>query len=117
LVAHDSLDALRANRHAADFALLVRDPGGLTPSVCAGLGWGLRPSSETTAAHAFSDDQQVQQFTVYSKVPNGSQGAKLEQLIAKLVQSGIGLRGVRQTGKTLESVFATLTDDGEAHLP
>ncbi len=111
LVAHGTLHDLRAGRDAADVALLVRDPNHLTPAICADLGWRVRATAESVLESPEAGMQEIVQVVVYSEQMTGSMGTKLEQLIASLVQNGIGLRGVSQSSRALEAVFAELTSE------
>ncbi len=114
LVAHESLDVLRASRQGADVTLLVRDPDLLTPKICSNLGWNVRISSDQASLRQFSDVPDVQQFTVFPASSEETIDKRLEALVATLVQSGVGIRGVHRASATLEAVFAELTAEGGA---
>jgi ABC-2 type transport system ATP-binding protein len=114
LVAHGTLHDLLAGRHAVDVTLLVRDPDQLTPAICADLGWCLRPNAERVHENPGASVQEAVQFAVYPQQVTSSSGDKLEQLIATLVRNGVGVRGVSQSSRALEAVFAELTsEDGD----
>ena len=113
LVAHDSLDALRASRQGAEITLLVRDPDHKTPAICSDLGWRTSAESPATTSKRGRDESGVCQFVVYPATLDGPVGDRLEALIAKLVEHGVGLRGAYRSSGTLEAVFAELTDSNE----
>lgn len=114
LVAHDSLDALRASSQGAEITLLVRDPDQKTPSICADLGWRIRAESREATSKPVAGEPGVYRFIVYPVTLVGTVGDRLEELIVKLVEHGVGLRGAHRSSGTLEAVFAELTDSNEA---
>ncbi len=114
LVAHDTLDALRARRQYTDVILLVSDPNRRTPAICAELGWTVRKVSTGSDSPQESSESDSSQYSVSPKDATTATGAQLESLVATLVQNGVGLREVRRTQATLEEVFSALTDPEEA---
>ncbi len=117
LVAHGTLQDLRAGHRAADVALVVRDPDRLTPAICADLGWGLRPDAERAVESPSVDAGETLRFVVYPEQLTGSMGSRLEELVAVLVKSGVGVRGVNQSSRALETVFAELTSEVGTFAP
>jgi ABC-2 type transport system ATP-binding protein len=111
LVANGTLHELRAGRHIAEVALLVRDPNRLTPTICADVGWRLRPNTEGELESGDSTAEETVRFVVCPQKVTNSMGAELEQLIGALVKNGVGVRGVSQSRRALEAVFAELTSE------
>ena len=114
LVAHDTLNALRARRHYADVILVARDPERRTPAICTELGWSVRTDFTVSDSKQESIESNLSRYSVSPKDAATSTGAQLESLIATLVQNGVGLREVRRAQATLEEVFSALTDPGDA---
>ena len=117
LVAHDTLDALRARRHQSEVVLLVRDPERRTPSICAELGFTVSTAGPLAEAQRAPEDPDLHRYTVSPKDTTKAPGAQLEALTASLVREGVGLREVRHVQATLEQVFSVLTDPQEAASP
>ena len=117
LVAHGSLPNLRAGRHATDVALVVRDPDRLTPAICTELGWGLRLDAECAVESPSVEPRETLRFVVYPEHLTGSMGSKLEELVAVLVKRGVGVRGITQVSRALETVFAELTSETGTFAP
>ncbi len=114
LVVHDSLERLRALRQGLTVHLVARDPERKLASVCRELGWSLVEGGELEQNVNATGDADTCSFVIRSEPFTEAPGARLEAMIARLVQSGIGLREVRRAQASLEAVFAELTQASEA---
>jgi ABC-2 type transport system ATP-binding protein len=113
LVVHDSLEVLRARRQGLTVHLVARDPERQLTLVCRELGWSLVEDAEFEPNVSATEAADTRRFVICSEARTDSPGERLEALIARLVQRGIGVREVRRAQASLEAVFAELTQPSE----
>ena len=114
LVAHDRIDKLREKARSANITVCARDPSLQMAPICSALGWQIRSQTDLSASDSVNNDT-LRKYEISADPPHESDGLRLEALLARLVQAGVGLREVRQTQASLEAVFVELTKPSEGH--